>query len=74
MKPFLTLIFLAASSLPAFAHAGAHDDLGGIASAMAHLLGSPFHVALVLAGLGAAVAAGLVLRRSRATASRTPGD
>jgi hypothetical protein len=74
MKPFLTMTFLAASSLPAFAHAGAHDDLGSIASAMAHLLESPFHVALVLAGLGAAVAAGLVLSRSRTAAGRNPGD
>jgi len=63
MKSFLTTAFLAAATVPASAHPGAHEQITTLPSALGHLLGSPFHAALLLAGVALALATGLVLRR-----------
>jgi len=70
MKPFLTTLVLIATSVPALAHPGAHDDLAGWQSAVAHLLDSPLHIAVILGSASAAVAAGLVLKSARTARSK----
>lgn len=71
MKPFLTLFSLALMNVPAFAHPGAHDEISGWTSASEHLLGSPFHVLVIVATLGAGLAALAVKRSIAAKAEQT---
>ncbi len=55
MKTALRLAALAAASAPAsaLAHPGAHDHVEG--GLLAHMLESPFHLAIVVLALGFAV-------------------
>lgn len=47
MKRMVTTAALTALASPALAHPGDHHELTGWADALYHLLGSPFHLALV---------------------------
>ncbi|MCK7611423.1 hypothetical protein [Roseibium sediminicola] len=69
MKPFLTICSLALMSVQAFAHPGVHDEITGWTSASEHFLGSPFHVVVIVAALGAGFAA-LAVRRSFAAKAK----
>lgn len=55
MRAALRLAVLAAASAPvsALAHSGAHDHVEG--GLLAHMLESPFHLAIVVLALGFAV-------------------
>lgn len=54
----------------AYAHPG-HVTEGGLFHTIAHILGSPYHMAVVVAVIALAVAWGFALR-SRASARREP--
>lgn len=47
MKRLMTTAALTALATPALAHPGDHHEVSGWAEAVQHLLGSPFHLALV---------------------------
>ncbi len=49
MKTILSTAAFTALATPAFAHAG-HHEFAGWQQAVAHLVESPFHVALLVAG------------------------
>lgn len=64
MKHFLTAFLVATSGAPALAHSGAHDGFSGWDAAVAHLLGSPFHITLLVGGAALVGAAAFVYSRS----------
>lgn len=70
MKPFLTFTVLALTSVPALAHPGAHDDIAGWHAAADHLIGSPFHAALIVVAAAGAVAIGIALKKSRSSRTK----
>lgn len=75
MKLILTAAALATTfSAPAFAHPGSHDGFSGWEAAAAHLLGTPFHVALLLGVVAAAGAALAVVRHSASRKARQQRD
>jgi len=47
MKHLIITAALTAFASPALAHPGDHHEVSGWSSAVQHLLGSPFHLALV---------------------------
>lgn len=54
MIRLFSFLALTAVSTPAFAHAGSHEHLTGWAAAVQHLVSSPFHGAMLLAGAACA--------------------
>ncbi|MEM5585161.1 hypothetical protein WNZ15_22080 [Roseibium sp. AS2] len=64
MKQILTAALATTISAPAFAHPGSHDGFSGWEVAAGHLLGTPFHMALLLGVVAAAGAALVLYKRS----------
>jgi len=64
-RTILSLAILIGTVMPSAAHPDAHSDLSGWQSAVAHLLGSPFHVLTLLAVVSAAVAGAVYWKRRR---------
>jgi hypothetical protein len=63
MKRLYFTLSLALLPLPALAHPGAHDGFSGWQEVAGHLLGTPFHLALVVGAGAAGIAALRLLRR-----------
>ncbi|GAB4512494.1 MAG: hypothetical protein Tsb0019_09170 [Roseibium sp.] len=73
MKHLFVTLIAAILPMPALAHPGSHDRISGLAEAAGHLLGTPFHAALLVGAAGAAIAGACLLRRAtvRKAAQRT---
>jgi len=69
MKRLLFALPAVLMPVVAHAHPGAHDGFAGWQEAAGHLLGTPFHVALLLGGTAAAVVGWHLAKR---TAIRMP--
>ena len=65
MKTLLTATALILAPTIASAHPGQHDEITGWDAAVQHLLGSPFHLALVAGAIMAAGLAVIVMKKRR---------
>jgi len=66
MKQLLVVLALLAASPPALAHAGDHHHFD-LWAALSHLLTQPFHVAMIVAAVGAGVFLAARYRRGKVT-------